>query len=181
MILLTILFASILSGKPTPMYEPIFAVDFDTSKVKFEPMDPVLRASCKLPTAQPWWVFAHAKSGTEEVFVASGFRLIKPDGPSKSKGVLQPDFGVVVKVRGGSCAVVNIDNGFSEDLELLPKGKGFPLTIAERTALAKDMAERYKKAFGGRRALFQALDKDSLGSEDRPSEFGEALRALTPE
>jgi hypothetical protein len=179
MILLTILFASMLSGKPTPMYEPVFSADFDTAAVHFEPVPTKLYAPCRLPSKMAWWIFAHTQSENMDIYILSGFRRFVPDGPSKKPGPVEPDIGIVARVKSGKCSVIDIDNGLSLDGGPDPDHKVRVLTPEQRKSLGEDLAARYMKAFGSRRALFQALKEDSLGNEIRPKEFGEALHALS--
>jgi hypothetical protein len=162
------------------MYEPVFATDFDATRVHFEPVGMNLRIACDgLPKGLPWWIFAHTKSSTlGEVFILSGLLEIAPDGPSREAPILQPDFGVVALLAGGKCDLVNIDNGLSWKQGDVANDPRYPLPDSTIDALAKDLAQRYRSAFGGKRALFRALGKDSLGSPARPAPFGQALRNL---
>gem|GEM_PF-4196786 len=162
------------------MYEPVFAAYFDATNVHFEPVSKDLRFDClRLPNGLPWWIFSRAKMDSHgEAFILSGLREVVPDGPSNEAPVIEPDFGVVALVTGDKCDLVNIDNGLSRQQGDVESDSRFPLPDSTIDALAKDLAQRYQAAFGGKRKLFFALGKDSLGDASRPSQFGQALQAL---
>lgn len=164
----------------TSMYEPVFATDFDPGKVRFEPVGRDLRLGCEgLPKGLPWWIFARASMEPHgETLILSGLREIVPDGPSNDLPVLESDFGVVALISGGKCDLVHIDNGLSRKRGDVENDTRFPLPDSTMDALAKDLAQRYSSAFGGKRSLFLALGKDSLGGTFRPGQFGRALRNL---
>lgn len=169
-------------SKPTKlsMYEPVFAADFDPRKVRFESVGRDLRLGCEgLPKGLPWWIFARASMEPHgEALILSGLREIVPDGPSNDLPVLEPDFGVVALIYGGKCDLVHIDNGLSRKRGDVENDTRFPLPDSTMDALAKDLVQRYLAAFGGKRSLFLALGKDSLGGTFRPAQFGRALRNL---
>jgi hypothetical protein len=162
------------------MYEPVFAADFDATRVHFERVSKNLRFACEgMPIGLPWWIFASATLGNQcDAFILSGLREIVPDGPSNDGPILETDFGVVALVTGGKCDLVNIDNGLSREQGAVERDPRFPLPDSTIDALAKDLAQRYRSAFGGKRTLFRALGKDSLGDDFRPAPFGQALRNL---
>ncbi len=164
----------------TLMYEPVFATDFDPGKIRFEPVGRDLRLGCEdLPKGLPWWIFARASIEPHgEALILSGLREIVPDGPSNDSPVLEPDFGVVALISGGKCDLVHIDNGLSRKRGDVENDTRFPLPDSTMDALAKDLVQRYLAAFGGKRSLFLALGKDSLGGTFRPEQFGRALRNL---
>jgi hypothetical protein len=178
---LGLVLAAVTSTHPASMYEPVFSADFDTAAVHFEPVPTKLYVPCGLPSKMAWWIFAHTQSENIDIYILSGFRRFVPDGPSKKPGPVEPDMGIVARVKNGKCSVIDIDNGLSLDGGPDPDHKVRVLTPEQRKSLGEDLAARYMKAFGSRRALFQALKEDSLGNEIRPKEFGDALRALTSE
>lgn len=157
------------------MYEPIFAVAYDTTQVRFERASDAIRKACKLPVGMPWWIYARIKSDSNDYLVLSGLRRIEPDGPSDAPDPIEPDFGIVASIDRNACHRIHIDNGLAPQNSPTGATNRFKLSYRQREALAQDMLSRYRKAFGDS-ALVRSFDDSLLQDDFRPIEMRDAIR-----
>lgn len=169
-----------------PMFDPLFAISYDPQRVHFDLAPASISESCKDLRGRKLWVYAEWNSDETKYFIVSGFIVNHPDGPGK--GDISPDEdGVAVALRGSQCTIDDaawtmsgqVDNAQKTKLpdafqESLP-GHGAPricdkygtchYAVRSRQAeailrgLASDALERFSKAFGGKQAFLNLLQK----------------------
>lgn len=159
--LLSAIFA--LSSSNFAMYEPVFGTKYDTAFVKFDTVPTKLRALCKLPPKKmPWWIYAHATHDSNDYYILSGLREIRPDGPMKRPWPIEPDYGTIAKASISSCELIYIGNGISDDEKSSADTSAFPLSHKVSSILAQDFVGRCIKAVGKNDSTLEFLGSDSL-------------------
>jgi len=145
---------------PTMMYDPIFAITYDTRDVRFEVAPASLEARCPdidIPKGAKYWIYAHWQDADIEIFLISS-------RPSRVSG------GAAVITKSG-CILSLPDWVLTGDLKYGPQvfedGKLQPLEMSKSVkfsdrilrGLADDLLHRYASAFGGKKNFLDAWRK----------------------
>ncbi len=147
---------------PVTMSDPLFGIAYDTTKIRFERLPAATARKADLG-AQPQWIYARSESGGATYYVVAGFQRIESDDPAQPGFSMEPDFGAVLKDKGGKVDVLGVpDRLYGDDAIVSPQ---------ELKPLLADAVVRYIKAWGSK----EALQKELQGYDD-PSIVPVSLR-----
>lgn len=169
---LSVTWALSACAQSIPMQDPLLALSFDPSHVKFEAAPDMVLAAEKKGRGT-WYLFAKyvdEKIANRSYLLVSGMVEVYGDtSPKKAVGV-EPDFGFVAQCDGMQCRVLGVPDRMFDDL-------GLPHDVV--AGIASDAVSRLITAFGGKDRFQQKLD--GLASSAKgiyiPPELLRALQA----
>lgn len=141
------------------MDDPIFAIRYDPRKIKFETLPASLIKRCPELRGRysAAWVYGHIVSTDAQYFIISGLMKEFDEETGTAKGSVHPDeTGLIVAVRGSSCAIKAQDSFYGAD--------DAPVwTLSESTLndFASDTLRRYAAAFGGEKNFLERVPKNA--------------------
>jgi hypothetical protein len=158
------------------MTEPLFGLSYNPQKVRFEPAPASVTAHCPLLKGRRLWTYSSWKDKKSAYWIVSGFITILPDDFSARKGIAEPDpAGVVVELRGAECRMGTPEIFFSGKIARGKKSLPAEPNEAAINGLALDAIERYAKAFGGKGAFLDEIDRQRVSTSALPSVLRDQL------
>jgi hypothetical protein len=152
--------------------DPVFGLTYRPDQVQFDPAPPDLLAKCPGLTNAHWtrtlWIYAQASAPDRDDIVIGGFYAARP--PAAPMLETDPK-GAVIETTPTGCTLL----GPAREVFQYPEG-----LIAQPAlrALAADLVRRYRAAFGGNKALTEALRRQHvIPTAPRDAILREALAA----
>ncbi|MBL8301132.1 MAG: hypothetical protein JNN30_22570 [Rhodanobacteraceae bacterium] len=152
---------------PVTMRDPLLGLSYDSTKVRFERVPPVLAKKADLGSL-PQWIYARSEANGRILYIVSGLQRIESDDADRNTVLIEPDFGAVLSSRDGKVDVLGVpDRLYGDDALLTPQ---------ELQPLLADAVTRYVIAWGGKQNLQSALQ--TFAQPDAvPISLREALQA----
>ena len=166
---------------PRILQEPLLGLQYDHTKVKFEPLPHRLAAGCRALNDEGdshgvWFVFARASDASGRAYyLLNGYEVDSHPTPDYPRYTTE-GFGIILGVDGDKCEVLEADARqlFKDRLF----DDEFSFDMMQR--LATDFAARLSKAYGGKERLRVQLVKQRIDLTKQPEEIRHALRDLLP-
>jgi hypothetical protein len=165
---------------PRILQEPLLGLQYDQTKVKFEPLQKALSTSCQpLNDSETmhgtWFVFARASDASGRTYyLLNGYEIRNKPAPPHFPKYETGGSGFILGVNGDVCEVLEAD------ARQLFKDRifddEFPFDMMQKLAL--DFATRLVKAYGSTDRLQKELVKQRIDLNKQPEEIRHALKQL---
>ena len=159
------------------LYEPVFSILYDPTRVIFDPT-PIWFDKCDglveaNQMADQSFIFAHVSYDATEYYWIDGWQKYTPDGPGNWPQMFVPDIsgGAIVTQRGTDCRATCAMCNFTTNERVRSIGLRAGITDDIAAKLLHAAIETEARAFGGKRALLKRIDdwaiSHSLGEEQK--------------
>lgn len=150
------------------MDDPIIGLSYDPALVQFEQCPRSLDTRDAAVEGKQW-IFAKCIQPLDTLYIVSSLMRLWNDQEDKwIDSILEPDFGVVIRIEKGNAKAIGTPDGLYGKHAVLPAQKA--------DCLMNDAANRYIVAFGGPTGLQSIFAKGKITAETLPASFVRALK-----
>jgi hypothetical protein len=149
---------------PSKIVDPFFLIPYDPAKVHFERIPTLVRDRCpelrRLHATA--WVYSHVRADDAEYFILYGqIRVPSENHPGQFTTPLEDDDGLVVALRGKECLIDQWQ--FFLRKKTNPAKTAIPIPVSDKDldAIAADLLQKYKKAFGGKENFLDRITPEA--------------------
>lgn len=139
--------------QPTSVHDPVFGLTYQIATARLEAVAPELFKVCadlvNENASRMSWIFAKLDTTIGVYYILGGYYVRRGTASAIAHKYESDDNGVLARVVGGNCELIDPANGS------FGSGSALPADILE--PLAADLRTRLEKGLGGRSALRHAL------------------------
>jgi hypothetical protein len=151
------------------MDDPLIGLSYDPKKVLFDSC-PRFMDKREAVVKGSQWIFARCVQPHDTIYITSCLMKNWDDQDGKwVDSILEPDFGVVVRVAGTKIKDIGTPEGLFGKVSMLPSN--------EVSCLMEDAVIRYTKAFGGSEKLQKTISDKGITADILPGVLIEKLKA----